>query len=550
MHKDQGRFWNLKGDLSAGLVVFLIAVPLCLGIALASGAPLYAGIVSGIVGGLVVGLLSKSNLSVTGPAAGLTAIVLAAVTELKAYDIFVCAVIIAGGVQLLLGILRAGAISNYFPSNVIEGMLAAIGVIIILKQLPYALGYSAQGAPDTGMEDDGHAVWSVVSDAVHAVHPGVLIVTLVSIGLLILWQRPAFKKLQLVPGALVAVIAGTVLNEVFGTMGSSLYVHAPHLVSLPVPNSFNEFLHQFTLPNFQGFLNPAVWQTGVVIAIVASIETLLCIEATDKLDPLKRYTCTNHELRAQGIGNIISGLMGGMPMTSVIVRSSANINAGGRTKLASMFHGALLLVCAALIPALLNRIPLATLAAILIFTGYRLCRPAIFVHMWKDGGFKQFIPFLVTVVAVVATNLLEGVLMGIAVSIVFILHENMKVSYRFQRAEHHSGDVIRLCLAQEVSFLNKAAIKATLNNLPENSIVSIDASHTSYIDHDVLTVIKEFQKVRAPQENIRLSLIGFKSDYKISNTEPAIHEEGAFKGMPPICAGGTQDELLRQLTKS
>ncbi len=547
-----GIFGNVKGDLGAGLVVFLIAVPLCLGIALASGAPLFSGIVSGIIGGIVVGMLSKSQVSVSGPAAGLTAIVLAAVTELKAFDIFLCAVVIAGLIQLVLGIIRAGAVSNYFPSNVIEGMLAAIGIIIILKQIPHAFGFDKDNEGDFFfVEAAGNNTFSSIIESINFIHPGAIIIAVVSIGLLLLWERPFMKRFRMVPGALVAVLAGVAVNQLFVLTGSPLAIQQAHMVSLPIPNNVNDFIGQFTTPNLQGFANPKVWQIGAVIAIVGSIETLLCIEASDKLDPLKRYTSTNRELRAQGIGNMLSGFLGGLPMTSVIVRSSANINSGGRTKMSAIFHGVLLLVCAALIPGLLNMIPLASLAAILIMTGYKLCKPAVFKHMWKEGGITQFIPFIVTVVAVVFTDLLKGVALGMAVSIFFILKENMKVSYFYQRSSYQNGDIIKLSLAQEVSFLNKASIKSTLENLPENSIVIIDASNTSYIDFDVLDIIKEFKDVKAAQKGIRLSLLGFKNAYNVENTEHTITiQSNLISGTEqPTRTKGNQDKLLKQLTK-
>lgn len=548
-----GIFGNIKGDLGAGLVVFLIAVPLCLGIALASGAPLYAGIVAGMVGGIVIGTLSKSQVSVSGPAAGLTAIVLAAITELKAFDIFLCAVVVAGLIQLILGIIRAGAVSNYFPSNVIEGMLAAIGIIIILKQIPHAFGYDKDNEGDFFfVEAAGNNTISSVIESINFIHPGAILIAAVSIAILLLWERPFMKRARMVPGALVVVLAGVAINQVLLATGSPLAIQPAHMVSLPVPSNFNDFIGQFTMPNIEGFKNPLVWQTGAVIAIVGSIETLLCIEASDKLDPLKRYTSTNRELRAQGIGNMVSGFLGGLPMTSVIVRSSANINSGGRTKFSAIFHGVLLLVCAALIPGILNMIPLASLAAILIMTGYKLCKPAVFKHMWKEGGLTQFIPFIVTVLAVVFTDLLKGVALGMAVSIFFILKENMKVSYFYQRSSYQNGDIIKLNLAQEVSFLNKASIKNTLDNLPENSIVIIDASHTAYIDFDVLDIIKEFKDIKAVQKGIRLSLLGFKDSYKVENTEHTITiQDNLVSGKEqPTRTNGNQDKLLKQLTNS
>ncbi len=510
----------LKTDLLAGLVVFLVALPLCLGIALASGAPLFSGIITGVIGGIVVGFLSGSNLSVTGPAAGLTAIVLAGITSVGSYELFLLAVVIAGGIQLLLGIIKAGTISNYFPSNVIEGMLTGIGIIIILKQIPHAVGYDKDSEGDFAFIENntGHNTLTAITDAINSIHYGAIIITIVCIGILIAFNKVSFlKRIKLIPGGLVAVVAGVLINELFIASGSILAVQKEHLVNLPIPGSFNEFIGQFSLPDFNGFTNSSVWILGATIAVVASIETLLCLEAADKMDPLKRYSNGNTELRAQGIGNILAGLIGGLPMTSVIVRTSANINSGGRTKLATIAHGLFLLLAVVSIPTILNKIPLAALAAILIMIGLKLASPKVFKHMWHNGKF-QFIPFIVTVVAVVFTDLLKGVGIGLVVSILFILRGNMKLAYFFRKDRHKEGEQIKIKLAQEVSFLNKAAIKQTLVHLPDNSRVVIDASETVYIDHDVLELIKDFVDFTSIEKNIKVDLVGFKDAYKIENT--------------------------------
>jgi len=554
--KEEGVFKNIKHDATSGLVVFLIAVPLCLGIALACGAPLIAGINAGIVGGIVVGMLSKSHLSVSGPAAGLTAIVAGAITSLGSFEIFLCAVAVAGLFQLILGVIKAGGISNYIPSNVIEGMLAAIGVIIILKELPHAVGYDKNNMGDFHYgifesEANGESTATAFSNIVGHLHPGAIVVALASLAILILWQRPFFKKIQWLPGGLAAVLAGVLINVIFLAIGSPWAIGAEHSVNLPVANSFDEYLNNYSLPNLSGFLMPEVWQAGLIIAIVASIETLLCIEATDKLDPYKRYTSGNAELRAQGIGNLVCGMIGGLPVTSVIVRSSANINAGARSKLSTIIHGSLLLVCVAFIPHILNYIPLATLAAILIMTGYKLCNPKIFKHMWKEGGYPQFIPFVVTVAAVVLTDLLKGVAIGMLVSIFYILRQNMRIPYYYHRSSFSNGELIKLTLAQEVSFLNKASIKETLEKLPENSSVIIDASLTEYIDFDVLEIIKDFQQSQAPGKNIKLSLSGFRKSYKVPDAKS---EADLVTGMmsdvqgPPNRSSGDYKKLLEQLS--
>ena len=519
MTKKINLFANLKSDFASGLVVFLVALPLCLGIAMASGAPLFSGIISGIIGGIVVGYLSKSHISVSGPAAGLTAIVLTAITDLGAFDIFLTAVLIAGLIQLGLGFLKAGGISNYIPTNVIEGMLAGIGIIIILKQLPHAFGYDSDFEGDQSfVQTDGSNTFSTLLSIVDYVQLGSIIIAVLSLIILIAWDKlPFLKKLKLIPGALIAVIVGVVLNEIFISSGSSLAIAKEHLVSLPVPTTLEEFKQIIVTPNFSGITNPKVWIIGLTIAIVASIETLLCIEAADRMDIHKRYTDTNVELKAQGIGNLVSSLLGGLPMTSVVVRTSANNNAGAKSKMSAIIHGLLLLLSVLTIPAILNKIPLATLAAILLLVGYKLAKPATFMHFWKNGKY-QFIPFIATLLAVVFLDLLKGVALGLIISVIAILRGNMKRAYHFRKEEYQDGDVIHIDLAQEVSFLNKAAIKQTLNEIPENSRVIINAQDTVYIAHDVLDLIKEFKKIRAKEENIKVKLTGFKKEYELENT--------------------------------
>jgi MFS superfamily sulfate permease-like transporter len=547
MKQAEDKSTYLKRDVLAGVIVFLIALPLCLGIAQASGAPLFSGVVAGIVGGIVIGALSGSALSVVGPAAGLTAIVLTAISDLGAFDIFLCAVVAAGFFQMILGFLKAGSIANYFPNSVIEGMLAGIGLTIIIKQIPEAFGYERPNNANMADADDGFSL-DFITESFKHIQPGAAVIAIVGLLVLILWSTKAFQKIKMVPAGLVVVVLGTLINELFRMQGNAMALDQTHLVNLPVAGSVGEFIGQFTLPNWEGFMNPKVWQTGLVIAVVASIETLLCIEATDKLDPLKRYTPTNRELKAQGIGNMVSGLIGGLPVTSVIVRSSANINAGARTKRATIIHGSLLLICAATIPTILNLIPKASLAAILIFTGYRLCRPAVFAHMWK-GGATQFIPFVATALAVVSLDLLKGVGIGLLISIFYILRQNMRIPYYYQRSSFSNGELVKLTLAQEVSFLNKASIKDTLDHLQPNTTVVIDASQTEYIDFDVLDLIRDFYENQAPEKHIKMSLVGFKETYKIP---AAMAEEEALSGFmgadgPPKRTAGDHKELMQQL---
>jgi len=517
---------DLKTDAVSGIVVFLVALPLCLGIAVASGASPFAGIITGVIGGIIVGYLSNSHVSVSGPAAGLIAIVLLAIIDLG-FEAFILAVVLAGIMQLILGFAKAGTISNYFPFGVIEGMLTGIGIIIIKKELPHAIGYDNEHEGDffnyslTDQADSGF--FNELINSFNFAHTGIIIVALISIGIIVAFNNVAFlKKIKALPAALVVVIIGIVLNEIFRLFIPDYFISGNHLVTLPISGSVSEFIGQFTLPDFSAVSNPKVWITAATIAAVASIETLLCIEAGDKLDPYKRYSNANTELKAQGVGNILAGLLGGLPMTSVIVRTTANITAGAKTKLSAIIHGALLLLSVILIPTLLNKIPMACLAGILIMIGFKLASPAVFKKMWGIGK-SQFFPFIVTVIGVVGIDLLKGVGLGLLVSIFFILLGNMKLAYFFKREEHKEGDIINIDLAQEVSFLNKAAIKQTLGHLPENSKVVISAKNTVYIDYDVLELIKDFTNHGAKNKNITVKLLDFKSAYKIENSIDSSH---------------------------
>lgn len=511
---------HLKTDFSSGLVVFLVALPLCLGIALASGAPLFSGIISGVIGGIVVGLLSNSHLSVSGPAAGLTAIVLSAISELGTFELFLTTVVLAGCIQLVLGFIKAGTISNYFPNNVIEGMLAGIGVIIFLKQIPHAVGYDPDFEGDEAFfQSDGQNTLSELFAVFNHVHFGAIAIALISLLLLTLWPKiKPLQKFKFIPPALVAVLFGIVINVFWTRDGSSLAISGDHLVQLPVPDSIEAWKTTFKTPDFSQLGNSKLWVIAFTIAVVASIETLLCIEAADRMDIYKRYTNTNLELKAQGIGNILSGLIGGLPMTSVVVRTSANAASGARTKMSAIIHGILLLLCAVIIPKYLNMIPKATLAAVLLLVGYKLANPKMFWHFYKRGIF-QYIPFVATFLGVVFTDLLKGVALGLIINILFILWGNMKQAYVFRAVNYKEGDIIHIDLAQEVSFLNKMAIKNTLNNLPKGSQVVIDASNTVYIAHDVQDLIREFYEIKSVEKGISVQLIGFKDAYDLENTQ-------------------------------
>jgi MFS superfamily sulfate permease-like transporter len=498
-----GMFAHLKHDLPASLVVFLVALPLCLGIALASGAPLFSGIIAGIVGGIVVAAISGSSVGVSGPAAGLAVIVLSSIQSLGAFDAFLLAVVIAGVFQIILGIAKAGIIAYFFPSSVIKGMLAGIGIIIFLKQIPHAFGYDADPEGDMDfIQPDGHNTFTELLYAFDNITPGAVLITAVSLTILILWERPIIQKRsfsKLVPGALVAVATGILMNVGFGDTGYFALSH-DHEVNIPVADSVSGFLAQFTLPDFSQWQNKEIYFVAITIAIVASLETLLCVEATDKMDPNKGVTPVNRELIAQGVGNTISGLIGGLPLTQVVVRSSANIQSGGRTKMSSILHGFLILTSIIVIPQIVNLIPLASLAAILFVVGYKLAKPSLFKEMYKKGGTVS-IPFIVTVLGLVFTDLLIGICLGLVVGIMQILWNNYRMPYHFDPKTYKPGKPVVIKLSQEVTFLNKASIFRTLDEMPNGTHVIIDESINSYIHPDVEEIFEEFA-VRAPKRGI------------------------------------------------
>ncbi len=507
---------NMKRDIPASIVVFLVALPLCLGIAMASGAPLFSGILTGVIGGIVVSLFSGSQLSVTGPAAGLTVIVLGAITGLGAYEIFLLAVVLAGLMQVLLGFLRAGTIGAYFPSSVIEGMLAAIGIVLILKQLPHVVGYDADFiGSEKFVEISGENAFSALALALKKISMGAVIISSLSVITLLFWPR--VKKLSFIPAPLLVVIIGVLLGVAF--QHTDLALQADQLVQIPVVSSWGGFLGLFRYPHFAAIQNPEVWKVAGTIAIVASLETLLNIEAVDKIDPIKRSTPKNRELIAQGIGNTVSGLIGGLPMTSVIVRSSVNVNAGGRTKMSAFLHGCLLLLSFLLIPACINLIPLSCLASILLLTGYKLTRLELFRKMWKSGK-DQFIPFIVTVLAVVFTDLLKGVAVGMLVGIYYILRVSLRNPYFYHLEKDGKKHVTRMKLAEQVSFLNKAAIQYALTHLPPKTKVIIDGTNSRFIDHDVLEIIHDFS-MNAYTKGIEVELVHIKNWYRV----PKLKEE-------------------------
>jgi MFS superfamily sulfate permease-like transporter len=514
---------NLKFDLPASVVVFLVATPLCLGIALASGAPLFSGIIAGIVGGIVVGTASGSALGVSGPAAGLAVIVLNAITTLGAFETFLTAVVLAGVIQLALGYAKAGVIGYYFPSSVIKGMLTGIGLTIILKQLPHAVGYDAE--PDGSLAFTGVGGENTLSALAHMfsfVQEGALIVAAISLAVLVLWEQHFIKRLKIslwIQGPLVAVFLGIVLNQVFRALAPGLTIADSHLVQIPVGSSVGEFFSFFTRPDFSQLTNAAVYTTALTLAVVASLETLLCVEATDKMDPQQRITPTDRELKAQGLGNIVSGLLGGLPVTQVIVRSSANILSGARSKTSAILHGVFLLGMAGAAPALLNMIPLATLAAILVTVGYKLAKPALFVSMYRQGT-HQFVPFMVTIIGILATDLLIGIGLGMVVAILDILRTNFRNPY-FIDAERE-GDLLHLTLSEDVSFLNRAAIMRTLDAIPNGTKVEIDATRSMSIDYDVYEILKDFEK-KAKVRDIDLTMRGLDSLRRGNDSMERVH---------------------------
>ncbi|MCX2741066.1 SulP family inorganic anion transporter [Pontibacter anaerobius] len=503
---------NLKKDIPSGLVVFFVALPLCLGISLASGAPLLSGLVTGIVAGVLVSWLSGSELAVSGPAAGLTVIVLNGIETLGTFEAFLLAVVIAGFIQLVLGFLKAGVIGLYFPSSVIKGMLAAIGLILILKQIPHFLGADEDFFGEMEFfQANGRNTFSEIGHAFSSIEVGALLIGIISLAILLLWDNPKIKNnkiLSLVPGALVAVVLSIAINAFFASFMPELAVASSHLVSIPIINGFSDLSTELQFLDLEAITNPSVYIVAFTIAIVASLETLLSIEAIDKLDPHKRRSNTNRELKAQGVGNMVAGLVGGLPMTAVIVRGSTNVAAGAQTRVSSFVHGSFLALSVFLLASLMNQIPLSALAAVLLVVGFKLTKPSLYRSQLKLGS-EQFIPFIVTVVAIMFTDLLIGICVGLAVGVFYILKANYKSPYFFHKEEHREREIIRIRLSEHVSFLNKASIVLTLDHMPENSHVIIDGENSAFIDYDVLEAIQEFKKT-AHERNIQVELVNIK----------------------------------------
>lgn len=492
-NKQKGFFDTWSSDFPAALVVALVALPLCLGIASGSNAPYFSGIIAGVIGGIIVGAISGSPLSVSGPAAGLTSIVASAIAEVPAYEAFLLSVVIAGCIQLFLGFVKAGVIGDFVPSSVIKGMLAAIGIILIMKQLPHLVGYDADFEGDeTFTQPDGQNTLTELMYAFRYISPAAMLIGFIAIGIQLLWETKFFKTnkiLVLTPAALVVVVVGVLINSAFMLWHPELALVEDHLVNIPVSGSISSFISLFTFPDVAFLSNYNVWVTGVTIAIVASLESLLSLEASDKLDPYKRVSPTNRELIAQGSGNILSGLIGGLPVTAVIVRSSANIHAGAQSKLSAILHGILLLLCVYFIPDILNMIPKSALAGVLIFVGYKLAKPAIFKEQLKKG-IDQLLPFVVTIVVILFTDLLVGILVGILVGLFFVAYSNFKTAILIVQDE---GQYI-VRFSKEVSFMNKAFLKRKLEEIADGSYVLIDGTKSNFIDKDIIEVVNDFTK--------------------------------------------------------
>ena len=522
-------------DLLAGSIVFLVALPLCLGIALASDAPLFSGLIAGILGGIVVGSLSGSHTSVSGPAAGLTAIVAAEIARLGSFEAFLLALVFAGLLQIGLGIAKAGTLSAFFPSSVIKGLLAAIGIILILKQVPHLVGHDSdpEGEMSFLQPNERNSFTEIIHTITGDVHIGAIVIGLSSLILLIAWDRYKPLKRTGIPGPLVVVLLGVVIGRVFAQLGQPWAISSSHFVQVPIAASVAEFLGFLRLPDFSQLANPDIYVAGLTIAVVASLETLLNLDAVDKLDSKQRHSPGNRELVAQGVGNVCAGLIGGLPMTSVVIRGSVNVGAAAQTKVSAIFHGILLLVCVLLLPTWLNMIPLSCLAAILLLTGYKLASPKLFRQMFREGRY-QLLPFLITLSAIVLTDLLIGVLIGLGISMAFILASNAKRPIQRVVERHVGGEVLHIELANQVSFLNRAALDRVLREAPSGSHVLLDARRTDYIDPDVLSLIREFRDVTAPAHDVHLSLRGFREKYQL-------RDEVRF-------ADYTTRELQRELT--
>lgn len=496
----------LTRDVPAGVVVFLVALPLCLGVAIASGVPPIAGIISGIIGGIIVGIFSKSQTSVSGPAAGLTAVVIAALESMGSIELLLVAILLSGFIQILLGFLRAGMLSQLVPSSVIQGLLAAIGMILILNQIPHALGFELNFADDFSF---------VSTDQVFSIHrwvqpetaftPFPLLIASGSVLILIFWKKITNPRLRMLPPSLLVVGFGIGINLLIQYFFPDYLLAAWHTVQLPDLTRLapTQWLH---LPTPEALERSDVWMTAISIGFIASLETLLNIEAVDKLDPRKRFTPPNRELMAQGIGNIVAGLAGGIPVTSVIVRSSVNLEAGNHSKVSTILHGLFILLAVVFLRPVMNLIPLSALAAILLVTGYKLVSPSQLKVLFLKG-WRQFLPFAITLLVILLSDLLMGVLAGILFTSIVLFLDNIRNPFLRQNYKLQIGSVTRLEFSQQVTFLNKPAIKKALWGVSEGEKVIIDARHTTYIDADIQELLQDFQQEVAPSRQVTLKIL-------------------------------------------
>lgn len=515
-------FKFLKNDIPASIVVFFVALPLCLGIALASDAPPLSGLIAGIIGGIVVGFISKSKIGVSGPAAGLAAIVASAIGTLGSFELFLSAVVLAGVIQILFGIVRLGVIGYFFPNSVIKGMLTGIGIIIILKQIPHLFGYDLEeeGADTFFWGISGENTFSAIAHVLDNLTLGSIIIGVIGLVIILFWDNILTKKHQffkIVQGSLVAVFIGTILQVLFSN-NEALSIEGKHLVQVPAPDTLSGFLDHLKFPDFSQVFSTDVILIAFTLALVASLETLLSVEATDKLDPEKNITPTNRELFAQGIGNIFSGLIGGLPITQVIVRSSANVQSNAKTKFSAILHGFLLLISVLAIPMLLNHIPKSVLASILIIVGFKLAKPSLFKKMF-DLGWTQFVPFIITVIFIVFKDLLWGIFIGLFIGIIVVLVKSYQNSFFLHKNESKDSEVTRMTFAEEITFLNKATIQRELFSLPENSRLELDIRKTTYLDNDVIEILEDFV-VQAKNKNIFVHLKSERGD--VDNPESYI----------------------------
>lgn len=508
----------LKFDFIAAVVVFLVAIPLCLGIALASGAPLISGIISGVIGGIVVGAISGSHVSVSGPAAGMAAVVLTAIAQLGDFNTFLLALVLAGLLQIIIGVFKAGFVADYVPSNVVQGLLCAIGILLIIKQLPLAFTLSAdfnELKAHLLETTEGFTLSPLLAISNH-INTGAMLITFISLAILVYFDLTKNKVLKEIPAPIIVVLLGVLLNEVFQLTHSPLIQDSPQLVNIPQTDGLKDFVAQLAYPNWSAWTNPKVYIYALIIGIVASLETLLNLKAGERLDKQHRHSSSNQELLAQGVGNMAAGLVGGIPVTSVIVRTSINIQAGAATKASTIFHGTFILIAVMLLPAALNKIPLSSLAAILIYTGYKLNKPAIYRNIFAQGS-DRFIPFIVTTISIIVFNLLAGIMIGLAISLFYILKSNSQARIDIIKEKYPNGETSRLVLPQQVTFLNKAALIAELDSIPKHAQLIIDARYSQYIDKEILELLNEFKEEEAPRKQIALNLTGFKDSYKVHN---------------------------------